>query len=393
MPHFDTLAVHALRPPGPGPTAPPIATASSYSQANTLALDEVFSGARPGHYYSRYGNPSTESFERAVAALEGTAGAVAFASGMAAIHAALMAAGVRSGDTVLASRDMYGVTLQLLNTLMADAGVKTVAVDACDIAAVRAALDEHRPRAVLVETLSNPLLRVADVPALADAAHAAGAALIVDSTFTTPYLIRPRESGVDIVVHSATKYLGGHGDALGGVAAIGEDRLSDLRAVANIGGAVLGPFEAALMARGIQTLHLRMARQCESAMRIARWLESCPEVERVYYAGLETHPGHDVASRLFGGRGFGGLLSFDLRDAGREKAGRFLDALTLAVHAPTLGDVTTLVMYPPMASHRSLTPEQRAALGIGDGLIRLSVGVEDCEDIIGDIERALRTAA
>lgn len=393
MPHFDTLAVHALRPPGPGPTAPPIATASSYSQESTRALDEVFSGGRPGHYYSRYGNPSTESFERAVAALEGAAGAVAFASGMAAIHAALMAAGVRSGDTVLASRDMYGVTLQLLNTLMADAGVRTVTVDACDLDAVRAALERHCPRAVLVETLSNPLLRVANVPALAQAAHAAGATLVVDSTFTTPYLIRPHANGADFVVHSATKYLGGHGDALGGVVSTDEGRLPDVRAIANIGGAVLGPFEAALMARGIQTLHLRLARQCDSALRIARWLETRPEVSRVYYAGLETHPGHDVAKRLFDSRGFGGLLSFDLRDAGRDEAIRFLDALQLAVHAPTLGDVTTLVMYPPMASHRSLTPEQRAALGIGDGLIRLSVGIENCEDIIGDIERAFRVAA
>jgi cystathionine gamma-synthase/methionine-gamma-lyase len=386
--HFDTLAVHAGEPAErPRPTVMPVYTSSSYLYETTDALDAAFAGAGP--FYQRNGNPTNRAFEDACAALEGAEGAVAFGSGMAALHGALLAAGVRAGDSIVAARDLYGITAKLLREVFTAMGVTTHFVDTTDAAAVRSAVSDFQPRAVVSESLSNPLLKVSDVSALAEAAHAENATLIVDNTFGSPWLFSPLALGADMVMHSATKYLGGHGDALGGVVAAAQPYLAPLRTAATVVGAVLGPFEAAMLSRGLKTLALRMERHNANAMALATWLETHPMVDRVFYPGLPTHPQLEIAARQFGGRGFGGMVSFDLKNGNRENAGKFIDALTLALPGPTLGDVTTLVMYPAIASHRAFTPEQRKDLGISDGLIRLSVGIEDPEDIRADLERGL----
>lgn len=389
--HFETLAVHGgdidVRP---RPSVTPIYTATSFGYETTDDLDAAFTGAGP--FYQRNGNPTTEAFERACAALEGTDGAVAFGSGMAALHGALLGAGVRAGDTIVAGRDLYGVTVRLLNEVFALSGVQTEYVDTTDLEATRDAVTRLKPRAVLVEAISNPLLRLADIAALADAAHTGGGALIVDSTFATPYLVRPHELGADLVVHSATKYLGGHGDALGGVVTGAGDALKAVRTANVVIGAVLAPFEASLLLRGLKTLSLRLERHCANAATVAAWLETQPGISRVYYPGLVSHPQHELAQRLFGDRGFGGMVSFDLRGGDRKLVSRFIDSLKLAFPGPTLGDVETLVMYPALASHRALSADQRAELGISDALVRFSVGIEHAPDIMADIEQALLRA-
>jgi cystathionine gamma-synthase/methionine-gamma-lyase len=326
--------------------------------------------------------------EDLVAALEGAEAAVACASGMGATTALLFGLFER-GDHVVAARDLYGITAKLLREVFTALGVSTHFVDTTDAATVKRAVEQHHPRAVICESLSNPLLKVSDVAALADIAHAEGAALVVDNTFGTPWLFQPLTLGADMVMHSATKYLGGHGDALGGVVAATGPWLKPLRTAATVVGAVLGPFEASMLSRGLKTLALRMERHNANAMALASWLDAHPMVERVFYPGLPSHPQHALAERQFGGRGYGGMVSFDLKDGNRERAGKFIDALCLALPGPTLGDVTTLVMYPAIASHRAFTPEQRAELGISDGLIRLSVGIENAEDIRTDLSRSL----
>ncbi len=243
-----------------------------------------------------------------------------------------------------------------------------------------------------METVSNPLLKVADLPALADIAHRYGAALLVDNTFATPYLVRPLALGADIVVHSATKYLGGHGDVLAGVVITPAARREALMEVLKTTGANLGPVEAWLLLRGLRTLVLRVERQFANALTVARWLEAHPRIARVLYPGLPSHPQHERAARLFGGRGFGGIVTFELKDAGQREVFRFLDRLRLCIPATSLGDIQTLVLYPAHSSHRGLSPEERAALGITDGMVRLSVGIEAVEDILSDLGRALTSS-
>lgn len=389
---FDTLTVHAGEPEErPRPTVMPVYTSSSYIYASTDALDEAFAGG--GSFYQRNGNPTNRAFEDACAALEGAKGAVAFGSGMAALHGALLAAGVRAGDSVVAARDLYGITAKLLREVFAAMGVTTHFVDTTQPEEVRAAVELSHPRAVVCEALSNPLLKVADVAALAKIAHTDHAALIVDNTFGTPWLFQPMALGADMVMHSATKYLGGHGDALGGVVAGTREYLKPLRTAATVVGAVLGPFEASLLLRGLKTLALRMERHNSNAMDLAKWLSEQPQVGTVHYPGLKSHAQHDLAARQFGGRGYGGMVSFELKGSRRDQATRFIDSLRLALPGPTLGDVTTLVMYPAIASHRAFTPEQRQGLGITDGLIRLSVGIENVNDIRNDLAHGLTALA
>jgi cystathionine gamma-synthase/methionine-gamma-lyase len=261
--------------------------------------------------------------------------------------------------------------------------------DFTDIPAVRQMLKDTRPVAVLLETISNPLLRLADIGRVAELSHGAGAAVIVDNTFASPYLVRPLELGADYAAHSATKYLSGHGDVMAGVVVSSESRCTALREAAKIVGGILGPNEAYLALRGLKTLPLRMERQCENASRISTWLEAHPQVERVYYPGLKSHPQHRLARRLFPRGLFGAMVAFDIRGAGRADAFRFMEALRLCIPATTLGDVHTLAMYPAHASHRALTPGQRAAVGIGNGLVRLSIGIEDADDILSDLRQAL----
>lgn len=387
-PGFATRAVHAGERAGAPdftPTTTPIYPSSSFFYDDTETLDAVFGNERPGYVYTRYGNPTIRALETAVAALEGTDDAVAYASGMAAIHASILVE-VKAGDHVIASRDVYGATYAILTKLFANLGVETTLVDISDLDAVQEAVSRTKPALIACETISNPLMRVPDIAALSKIAHSAGAALMVDNTFASPYLVRPLLHGADIVVHSGTKYLGGHGDVTAGIVATSAERSNDMREQAKLVGPTLGPFEAWLTLRGIKTLPLRMQRQSESALAVAQWLEQRPDVTRVNYPGMaELGP----AGNLFERGVHGGMISFEIRDAGREQVFAFMAALKLCMPATTLGDVYSLVLYPAMSSHRALTPEQRAEVGITDGLVRLSVGIEDVDDITGDLDHAI----
>lgn len=372
------------------PVVTPVHHSVGYTYEDTADLDAVFAGTSGNPVYARYGNPTVSAFEAAVAALEEGAAALAYGSGMAAIHGALLAAGCRAGAAVIASHDIYGATYALLRQLLATQGVTPSFLDVTDLAAVEAMLDGVRPAALLVETMSNPLLKVADIGRLAELAHGAGAVLIVDNTFATPVLCRPLSLGADYVVHSVTKYLGGHGDVLGGVVVVRDAAArTALYEVNKLLGANLAPDEAWLAHRGLKTLPLRMERHCHNAAELAAWLASDARVAKVNYPGLPGHPQHDLAARLFGGRLFGGMVSFDLRVGGRAEVFRFMDRLRLIRPATTLGDVYSLTLYPAMSSHRALDPETRRQIGIGDGLIRLSVGIEDPADIVADLDQAL----
>lgn len=387
-----TEAVHGgERAPRPDytPVSTPIHHSVGYLYDDMADLDAVFGGQQSGYVYTRYGSPTVTGFERVMAGVEGAEDAVAFASGMAAVHAALLGAGARAGTTIVSAADVYGATYALLERSLSTLGVKTCFVDITDVEQVRQTVGTERPAAVLCEIISNPLVKVADVPALVEIAHGVGAALIVDNTFATPYLYRPLAHGADYVVHSATKYIGGHGDVMAGVVACSAERALDLRERQKLLGANLGPQEAWLALRGMKTLPLRMRQHCANAMEVARWLVGQRAVARVNYPGLPEHPQHELAGRLFEGRGFGGMLSFDLRGAGRQEVFRFMEALRLVLPATTLGDVYSLTLYPAHSSHRMLSPQARAAIGIGDGLVRLSVGIEAAEDIIADLAQAL----
>ncbi len=392
-PGFGTRAVHS----GGGQETPvgdfrpsvfPIYAASAFYYPTQAELDAVFAGERPGFVYTRNANPTVAALERAVADLEGGVAAVAFGSGMAAVHGALLALELSPGDRLLAARDLYGATRDLLLTFFAPMGVQVRFADLTDLANAEKLLAAQRPKGIFFEVVTNPVLRVLDVPALAGLGRRYGARVIVDATFVSPYLHRPLGAGADLVVHSATKYLGGHGDVMGGLVVAGGELEPALRTIVRLVGSVLGPFEAWLILRGIRTLHLRMERHCANAARVAEWLGAHPKIGRVYYPGRPEHPDHRVARKLFGDR-FGGMVAFELRDGTRERAMGFIDRLRLCRPAPTLGDVFTEVLYPPISSHRYLGPEERRSLGITDGLIRMSVGIEDPEDIIADLEQAL----
>jgi cystathionine gamma-synthase/methionine-gamma-lyase len=315
---IDTLAVHAgERGPRPDftPVSTPIHPSVGYLYEDMGDLDAIFGGERDGFVYPRYGSPTVSAFEQAIAVLEGAEDAVAFASGMGAVHAALLGAGVRAGTAVVSAADVYGATYALLERTFQTLGVRVRFVDITDLDQVARAIAEEGPAALICEIISNPLMKVADVPALAAMAQQAGAALIVDSTFASPYLFRPLEHGADYALHSATKYLGGHGDMMAGVVACSAERGHDLRERQKLLGANLGPQEAWLGMRGLKTLALRMRQHCANAQTVALWLAAHPAVPQVNYPGLPCHPQHDVAARLFEGRGFGGMMSFDLRDA------------------------------------------------------------------------------
>ena len=313
---------------------------------------------------------------------------------MAAIHAVLaVALGPRPDGSrpagLVAATELYGATQTLVRYLAAQTGLPLHWVNIRDLGAVRAALGANPGQVLLYEVISNPLCRVADAAAIAELAQAAGARVVVDLTFSTPCLIRPLELGAQFVVHSATKYLGGHGDVLGGVAvAATEPDALALRRHRQMTGANLSPFDAYLALRGLRTLALRVREQNRNALGLAEWLAAHPRVAQVHYSGLPTNADHAVARRLLGGC-FGAMLAFDLKDAGRAEVFAFMEKLQLIQRVPTLGDTATLAAYPAHASHRALSPEQRASLGIGDGCVRLSAGIEDLDDLIADLERAL----
>jgi cystathionine beta-lyase/cystathionine gamma-synthase len=397
---LDTLFVHGgeyIRPmhQAGAPTIQPIYTSTTYMHSDTERLDQAFDENAEGaqsFVYARHGNPNTYALEHVLAKAEGGVGAVVTSSGMAAIQGALMAAGLTSGAKILVAQDIYGATTSLLRTVFAPVGVTVVSKDLCcekagDI------IREEEPDVVLIETLSNPLVKVTDLDAISAAAREVGATTIVDSTFSTPYLIQPLAHGFDVVVHSVTKYISGHGDCTAGVIISNKNTfVQQMRSYSTLLGALLGPFESYLAMRGLKTLALRMERHCANALHVAQFLQEHAAIEKVHYPGLASHPQHDLASRILKKGLYGGLLSFELKKQSKEAAFRFMDELRLCLPATTLGDIHSEVSYPLISSHRGLTVAERQRYGITEGCIRLSVGIEDVEDIIDDLDQALNAS-
>jgi cystathionine gamma-synthase/methionine-gamma-lyase len=353
-------------------------------------LDKVFGEEMDGYCYSRYDTPTARALEEQLTALEEGAGAMVTSSGMSALQVALQVALTDRRRSVVAASAIYGATTNMLTKMLEPMGVEVTFVDICDEAAVAKAIEVAKPGCVLMESISNPLLRVGAIDRVAEMAKAAGAATIVDSTFATPLLMQPFKMGANLVVHSLTKYLAGHGDVLGGVVISDEAHLPLVRSIGKISGPGLGPFECYLTMRGVKTFPLRMERQCSNACKVAQWLAGQEGVEHVYYPADPKHPDAATISRLLAGKAHGAMVSFDLKDATQEGVFRFMDRLKLIVKGTTLGDVHSLALYPAMSSHRDLAPKQRKRLGIGDGLIRLSIGIEAPEDIIADLQQAFQ---
>jgi len=373
-----TRAVHV----GQGPDPQTGAVVQPIHLATTFAQDGV--GRHRGFEYSRSDNPTRRQFEECIASLEGASHALAFASGLAATTTLLLL--FDPGAHIVFTEDVYGGSYRLFDKVLRRYGLRFTAVDPTDIGAVKAALEE--PTELLwLESPTNPLLRVVDIAALSEIAHARGAKVCVDSTFASPVLTRPLELGADLVVHSSTKFLGGHSDVLGGVVLTSDDSAAErLRFHQNAVGAVPSPFDCWLLLRGLKTLELRVQRQSDSALKVAEWLTQHPSVQRVHYPGLADHPQHDLACQQMSGR-YGGVVSFEL--ATREAALSALERIRVFTLAESLGAVESLAEHPALMTHASLPPELRSRSGVSDGLIRLSVGVEDVEDLIADLDQAL----
>ncbi len=397
---FGTRAARATPPPysASTPLAPAVQLANVYVFEDLDQVDAVWEGRQAGYVYGRFGTPNHTMLEETLAALEGGESGLVVASGMGALSALLLGA-LRPGDHLVAGQDLYGATTALLREQAERWGIKVSFVDATEVAAVEAAITAAT-RAVFVEAVSNPLLRLADLPGLGAVARRRGLALLVDSTFASPALLRPIEHGASAVHHSATKYLSGHGDVTAGVLVGSRELIEVARAQAVRIGLNLGPFDAWLTLRGVRTLALRMERHSSNALELARFLRRQSLVERVHYPGLPDHPQHALA-RVLLPSGFGGMLSFELA-GGVSAIRRFFGAAAggsrspgreaLIAFAPSFGDVTTTWSYPARTSHRALSDDERAKLGIGAGLVRLSVGIEDVEDLKESLDLALRAA-
>ncbi len=382
---LDTLAVRAGQVrSAEGEHSEALFLTSSYVFASAAEAAARFTGELPGNVYSRYTNPTVRTFEERIAALEGAEQAVATASGMAAILSTCMAL-LKAGDHLVCSRSVFGTTTVLLNKFMAKFGVETTYVDLTDLAAWRAAL-RPETRMLFLETPSNPLSDVADLDALAALARARGVLLAVDNCFCTPALQRPLEWGADIVIHSATKYLDGQGRCLGGVVLGRAELMAEVLGFLRSAGPTLSPFNAWVFTKGLETLRLRMEAHSASALALAQWLREQPAVERVFYAGLPDHPGHELAKRQQ--RAFGGVLAFRVR-GGREAAWRVIDATRILSLTANLGDAKSTIVHPATTTHGRLTAEERARAGITDNLIRVAVGLEDIGDIKADLARGL----
>ena len=393
---IETKAVHSgdrkPNPNDPGafiPVTTPIHTAASYIYQNTAKLDRVLGREEDGFCYARYDNPTNAALEELMTSLEGGHGALACSSGMTAVHIALLAALADRRKSVLAASALYGATTSLLCKVLEPFGIEVNFVNICDLDKVREKIAASKPGCVLMETISNPLLRVGPMDQIAELTRASGAALVVDNTFATPLLVRPLELGAHMTVHSATKFLAGHGDVLGGVIVADAEHAERIRTLCRTIGPTMGPFESYLTMRGIKTFALRMERQCSNACRIATWLSSHPRISRVHYLADPAHPDTAVVRRLMPHGMFGAVVSFEIRDAAREDVFRFMDRLNVVVRGTSLGDVHSLVLYPVIASHRDVAPKQRERMGIHDGLVRLCAGIEAVEDIIDDLEQAL----
>ncbi len=377
---FGTRAVHAGHIPDPlaGAVMTPIYQTSTYIQEGL--------GRHKGYEYARTRNPTREVLERNVAALEDGRHGFAFASGLAALDAALKL--LSAGDHVVSGENVYGGSHRQMTLVWARLGLAFTFVDAAEVANIAAAVTP-RTKMIYAETPTNPMMRLCDLAAAGEIARRAGALFVVDNTFATPYFQRPLELGADVVLHSTTKYLNGHSDMVGGMLVANRDDLAErIGFVQNAVGAVPGPFDCWLALRGTKTLALRMRQHDANGRRIAEWLTKHPKVERVYYPGLPSHPQHELACRQM--KGFGGMISIDLGSV--ERAKRFAEHTRIFALAESLGGVESLVGHPASMTHASVPPEMRRAMGLTDSLVRLSVGIEEVEDLIADLEQALATA-
>ena len=367
------------------PLMAPIYQGSVFEVESLELLDDIYAGSQDGFIYSRDANPNVENLERVVAELENADDAVAFASGMGAIGNTLLSM-VEAGDTVLAGDVLYGGTNLLLRQHLPRLGVRVEFVDVTDLGLVERALDRS-PKVILVESITNPLLRLTDVEGIARLAGERGVQVVVDNTLATPLLMRPLELGADVTIHSATKLLGGHSDVMGGAAAGRFEAMASIRQSNRVWGSTLDPFAAWLIVRGIRTLPLRVARTCENAMRVSEYLSGHAAVSAVHYPGLDSHPQHELAKSTLE-NGYGSMVSFDLR-GGVEAASKFIRSLKMIRFAASLGETCTTVSHPAKTSHRSLTEGEREEVGIYGGLIRMSCGIELAKDIESDLAQAL----
>jgi cystathionine beta-lyase/cystathionine gamma-synthase len=393
MPGFSTRAIRAAGriPDTPQPPVNvPIYASSTFEVADATELAELLEFTRPGHSYSRHSNPTLDSLQRALADLEEGEAALATASGMAAAHAVVLSV-LRSGDELLMPRAVYGGMVGLARSVLDRSGIGSVAVDTTDLDAVAAAIGP-RTRLLWLETIGNPTTAMADIAALVELAHARDVVVAVDNTFASPALATPLSRGADLVVHSTTKYIGGHSDLIGGALIGSAGRVAAARAILINAGGTASPFDAFLVLRGLKTLALRMERHSSNALGVARALESAPGVAAVRYPGLPSHPQHELARRTLRDGRAGGMLALEL-DGGRAHGERFLQRVRVAAHATSLGGVETLVSHPASSSHRQLSDEDLAAAGLGGGTVRVSIGLEDVEDLVEDLVAAARPDA
>jgi methionine-gamma-lyase len=389
---FSTRAIHYGYDPieNQGALVPPIYLSATFAFPSVEYGGRCFAGEEQGYFYTRISNPTLSILEARMATLEGGEAAVAFSSGMGAITSTLWTL-LRPGDEILADRTLYGCTFSFLNHGMAQFGVSVRHVDTSDLDAVAAAITPQT-KVIYFESPANPNMRLADIAAIAEISHRHGIKVVVDNTYCTPYLQRPLELGADVVVHSATKYLSGHGDVTAGIAIASKEIIDQVRlfGLKDMTGAVMSPQDAFLLLRGLKTLAIRMERHCDTAEALASVLASHPAVADVHFPGLASFPQHALASRQM--RRYGGMIAFELK--GGEPAGkRFMNALKVFIRAVSLGDCETLAQHPASMTHSTYTPEQRAAHGISEGLVRLSVGLEDEADLIRDVLQALDACA
>jgi methionine-gamma-lyase len=384
---FATLAVHAGEGPCKltGAVDTPIYQSTTFAAVDSDEMAALYSGEKPGYMYTRYGNPTVHALEEKIAALEGGEAAQAFATGMAAVSSAILAC-IKMGDHVVAARSLYGATYNFLNRKLPAMGASTTFMQSTRVEDFEKAIQPNT-RLLYFETPSNPILEILDIAALSRVARAHNVTSMMDNTFASPALQQPLKLGVDVVVHAATKYLCGHGDAMGGVAIGPKSYIEHLnRDVLRDFGGVMSPFTAWLMLRGIRTLHVRMPVHCSNAEKVAEFLAGHPKVVRVNYPGLAGHPGHELARQQM--KGFGAVLSFEVQ-GGYEGGKRVMDRVKIFLRAASLGDTRSLIVHSASTSHRAVPREQREALGITDGLVRLSVGIEAVEDLIEDLDQAL----
>jgi len=390
MPGFSTRAIRAASRAPEAPQPPlnvPIYQTSTFEVADAVELAELLAFERPGHSYSRYSNPTHAALEEALAELEGADAALVTASGMAAIHGVVLSL-LRSGDELIVPRAVYGGIVGLMASILDRSGIGHRTVDTTDAAQVEAAIND-RTRLIWLETISNPTTAVADLETLAELAHPRGVLLAVDNTFASPVIANPLALGADLVVHSTTKYIGGHSDLIGGAVVGPAQRVAAAQRIVINAGGNAAPFEAFLALRGLKTLALRMERHSVNALAVASALEGAPGVARVLYPGLASHPQHELAMRTFRDGMAGGMLAIEL-EGGREHGERFLGRVRIAVHATSLGSVETLVSHPASSSHRQLSDAELHAAGMSPGTVRVSIGLEDAADLIEDLVGAAR---